>query len=281
MNQSSKTILTGVAQVVVAVLMLPINILLFLGLYLPFLCTALLAEFLMRFTKYGNVNFYPKEEFPWTKRLEENWRVIRSELDSLLTHVADVPNIQDVSDQKYLTQDDKWKSYIFNVGGKMYERSCLECPETAKLLATIPDLYFAQFSILMGNKHLKAHHGLYKGVLNCHLALLVPPNPKDCRLRVEDEYANWEEGEIFIFDDRKEHEAWNDSDSIRVVLIIHVIRPLPFPLSTLNRLLLAITSYIHPATKSVWKRQAEWFKHVDEKRKHVPAEIATSRQKST
>lgn len=38
-----------------------------------------------------------------------------------------------------------------------------------------------------------------------------------------------------IFDDSHPHEVWNESDSQRVVLFVDVERPLPFPLSVVNR----------------------------------------------
>lgn len=253
-------------QAVVALLLLPVQLVMLVFVALPFLCICWLAELMITCTKNGNVNFYPKEAIPWVPMLESNWKVIRSELDGILGNVGDLPNIQDISPQANLTQDDKWKSYLFNIAGKMDERNCAECPGTAQLLGKIPDLYFAQFSILTGKKHIPAHRGLYKGVLNCHLALLVPENRELCRIRVTNEYQTWEEGKVLIFDDRKVHEVWNDADSIRVVLIIHVIRPLPFPLSSLNRLLLKITQEHNPVLKSVRKKQKEWFDRIDQKR---------------
>ncbi|MCB1614287.1 MAG: aspartyl/asparaginyl beta-hydroxylase domain-containing protein, partial [Xanthomonadales bacterium] len=35
----------------------------------------------------------------------------------------------------------------------------------------------------------------------------------------------WEEGKLMIFDDSFEHEAWNDSDQTRVVLIFDTWNP--------------------------------------------------------
>jgi len=254
-------------RVVIGVLLLPIHLLMFLLVGLPFLCLCLFSELMITCTKYGNVNFYPKERIPWVPELESNWMAIRAELDRVLQNVNELPNIQDISPQSALTQDDKWKSYLFNIAGQMDERSCAECPETARLLGEIPDLYFAQFSILTSKKHIPPHRGHYKGVLNCHLALLVPEDREQCRLRVTNEIQTWEEGKVLIFDDRKVHEAWNDADSIRVVLIIHIIRPLPFPLDRLNRWLLKVTRRYSPVVQSVRRKQEEWFEQLDAKKK--------------
>ena len=39
-----------------------------------------------------------------------------------------------------------------------------------------------------------------------------------------------------MVDDTYEHEVWNDTDQQRVVLFVDFLRPPPFPVSTLNAL---------------------------------------------
>ena len=227
----------------------------------------MLNEWLISFTRHGRANFYPKDEFAWPAELEANWHVIRGELDALLENLEDIPAIQEVStEQLPLSQDDKWRSFILNVTGTPLERNCQQCPQTARLLARIPDLIFAQFSILAPGKHIEAHRGPYKGILNCHLGLLVPNKREDCRIRVRDETVFWEEGKLFIFDDTRNHEVWNDTDSIRVVLIIHVVRPLPFPLSTVNRWIRNISAR-SASMRSLHDNLKIWFQHLDEKQR--------------
>ena len=51
----------------------------------------------------------------------------------------------------------------------------------------------------------------------------------DCRYRVGFEERRWTVGELLIFDDSIEHEARNDSDELRVVLIFDVWNPLLEP----------------------------------------------------
>jgi aspartyl/asparaginyl beta-hydroxylase (cupin superfamily) len=54
------------------------------------------------------------------------------------------------------------------------------------------------------------------------LPLIVPPR---CGFRVGATNVEWRVGEAFVFDDTIEHEAWNDSDELRVVLILDVWPP--------------------------------------------------------
>jgi beta-hydroxylase len=96
----------------------------------------------------------------------------------------------------------------------------------------------AMISILAPGKHIPPHRGPYKGVLRFHLGLLIPGPPGACRIRIDTETRPWVEGRSLIFDDSFEHEAWNDTGSLRAVLFVDFVRPLPFPLSLLNRVML-------------------------------------------
>ena len=58
-----------------------------------------------------------------------------------------------------------------------------------------------------------------------------------CALRVGNDTRPWREGEIVIFDDTIEHEAWNPTQELRVVLIFDVWRP---ELSDKERALVAV-----------------------------------------
>jgi aspartyl/asparaginyl beta-hydroxylase (cupin superfamily) len=50
--------------------------------------------------------------------------------------------------------------------------------------------------------------------------------PASCgKLRCGSEERAWEEGRLMIFDDSIEHEAWNNSDEERVVLLFEIWRP--------------------------------------------------------
>ena len=58
----------------------------------------------------------------------------------------------------------------------------------------------------------------------------------NCKIRVGDDIGHWEEGRGLVFDDSYEHEVWNDTDEVRVVLFIDFLRPLPPFAAFLNRL---------------------------------------------
>lgn len=217
------------------------------------------VEWLISCTRTGKATFIPAAELPWTNELEANWSSVRAESESVLTNLAAVPNYQELSKaQELLTQDDRWKSFLLYVAPHPIEKNCARCPVTAKLLEKVPGLLFAMFSILDGPKHIPPHRGPYKGLLNCHLPLLVPGDGRACRIRVGNDVACWEEGHMLVFDDTHEHEAWNDTDSIRVVLLFYVTRPLPFPLSVLNGIVMRIIRR-SPFLRDFARKQNRWF----------------------
>jgi aspartyl/asparaginyl beta-hydroxylase (cupin superfamily) len=103
------------------------------------------------------------------------------------------------------------------------------------VLKQIPDVLQAFFSIMSPGKHVPAHRGVSLGFLRYHMAFVVPErNPPT--MRVGDRFITWRERECFVFDDTLEHEIVNTSDGVRVVLIIDVMRPLPWHLALMNRL---------------------------------------------
>jgi len=207
--------------------------------------------------------FLDPATFPWTRRLEENWKMIRAELDEVMRHRKDLPNFQDISpDQRSLSQDDGWKTYFFYAYGFRARGNCERCPETARLLKEIPGMKTAFFSILAGGKRLPEHRGPYKGVLRYHLGLMVPQPEVSCGIRVADQTRHWQEGKSLVFDDTYRHEAWNETSRDRVVLFMDFVRPLRFPASLLNWVLLkaiALSPFVLGAkgNYTAWEKRFE------------------------
>ncbi|WP_245602650.1 aspartyl/asparaginyl beta-hydroxylase domain-containing protein [Gloeothece verrucosa] len=183
----------------------------------------------------GDSIFFDTEQFPWSKELEKNWQVIRSELEQVLPFVNELPNFQEISERQYkIANDDRWKTYFFYAFGYKSQKNCERCPQTAKLIEKIPGLKVAFFSILAPGKHIPEHRGKHKGLIRYHLGLMAPEPKAACRIRVADQIAYWEEGKSLIFDDTFLHEVWNDTEGYRAILFLDIARPLRFPWSLIN-----------------------------------------------
>jgi len=180
--------------------------------------------------------FYDPREFSWTSRLEAGWRDVREELEQVLAGQQPVPSFESVSEeQARIVQPERWRTFFFYAYGHRVEAGCMRCPKTAALLDSIPGMSTAMFSILTPGTRITPHRGPFKGVLRYHLGLVVPPDPERCAIRVAEETRSWQEGRGLVFDDTNEHEAWNETDEVRVVLFVDFLRELRFPLSALNR----------------------------------------------
>jgi beta-hydroxylase len=206
----------------------------------------------------GDEAFLPLERFPWVEQVEANVEVIRQEVEAVLADREALPSFQEISkDQVAITNDDRWKTF-FLYGYGFTADLCVElCPKTAEIMRQIPGLTTAMFSILSPRKHILAHRGPYKGVLRYHLGLIVPQQKEQCRIRVGDEIRHWEQGRSMIFDDTFDHEVWNDTDETRVVLFVDVLRPLPFPESLINKLIVKAIG-ISPFVLDAKRNQRAW-----------------------
>jgi aspartyl/asparaginyl beta-hydroxylase (cupin superfamily) len=78
------------------------------------------------------------------------------------------------------------------------------------------------FSQLRPGARIPPHHGFVNTRLIVHLPLVVPSG---CAFRVGNETRAWVEGRAWLFDDTIEHEAWNESDRTRVILLFETWRP--------------------------------------------------------
>jgi len=211
--------------------------------------------------------FFELERFPWVADVEASWKVIREELEGVLEDHEGLANFQDISkDQIEITDDDRWKTFFLYGYGFEAKLGVQMCPRTAAIMRGIPGMTTAMFSVLSPHKHILDHRGPYKGVLRYHLGLIVPQDAQACRIRVGEDFRNWREGRSMIFDDTFNHEVWNDTDETRVVLFVDVLRPLPFPESLINRLIVKAIGY-SPFVLDARRNQEAWEERYLERRR--------------
>lgn len=78
-------------------------------------------------------------------------------------------------------------------------------------------------SVLEPGTHIPPHYGGSNAKLTLHLPLVIPPG--DAAIRVDDETRGWRSGDMVIFDDTFEHEAWNRTSQPRAVLLLKAYHP--------------------------------------------------------
>lgn len=180
------------------------------------------------------IQFYDTADFDWVPAVEAATAAIREELVALLSAGAEGfrPYMQAHADRPRadvnpLLDNNDWSALFLCENGQMSDDVIARCPATWEALQVAPmrritNSPTVMFSLLRPGARITAHTGTHNARLICHLPLIVPPN---CHFRVGNEVREWEVGKLLIFDDSIEHEAWNDSDEDRVVLIFDIWRP--------------------------------------------------------
>jgi beta-hydroxylase len=214
-----------------------------------------LNRFLTRYSKVGDPVVFENGQFPWTKDLEAHLDEIRAEVIRL-GEIHDVlPTFHEVSPyQKRISKGGGWKTlWLYGFGHDSPIAQEL-CPVTTRLVKQIPGLRTAFFSMLAPRTHIPSHTGVYKGLLNCHLGIIIPKQTEKCRMQVGDELVVWQAGQSYVFDDTNRHEVWNDTGQERTVLMLQFDRPFRQPgllVSQLSLWALQFTSYLRKPRQNI------------------------------
>ena len=180
------------------------------------------------------IEFYERADFPWLDAIEAAADDIREELIGVLAAGREQlePYVarRETPDARWraLNNSRDWGVFYLWKAGEAVEANMARCPKTVAALSAWPKCELpgsaptAVFSILEAKTRIPPHTGVNNARLICHLPLIVPPK---CGLRVGAETREWQPGKAFVFDDTIEHEAWNDSDDTRAVLIFDIWNP--------------------------------------------------------
>ncbi len=216
-----------------------------------------LTSWVARTSRVPVTPFMSAEHFAWIPGLESHWREIRRELEGVLAFRDDLPAFHSINRDATDIGSERWKSFFFYGFGLRSDVNCARCPQTAALLANIPGMSTALFSILEPGARLPRHTGPWKGVIRYHLGLMVPKEWSKCGIEVNGEVAHWQEGKSLVFDDTYQHSVWNDTNETRVVLFLDILRPCRFPGSWVNKAVLKAAAWT-PFIRSSRRHELAW-----------------------
>ncbi len=124
-----------------------------------------------------------------------------------------------------LVETGKWKSRAFLVWGK---KDKLLQHEKGKdifhIFQNIPGLVSLSVSVLTPCTIVKPHHGDTDAIYRIHIPVFIPARLPQCGLRVNNIEKGWNDAEPIAFCDAHLHEAWNQTDKARIILIADVVR---------------------------------------------------------
>lgn len=174
---------------------------------------------------------------PWAARLRDAFPAIRDE--AVRTFAEDQQAFGDFVQLKgnarmsdYVggsAATPAWEAFFFYRRGKRFDTNHQRCPETSAVLESLDLCRIADqtpeicFSLLKAGSHILPHFGVSNTRTVMHLPLVVPA---DCALHLLGVGEHhWREGELMMFDDTFEHEAWNRSNSHRLILLMDCWNP--------------------------------------------------------
>ena len=191
---------------------------------------------LLYYPQLPAIPFYDRSHFPWLSEIETATDIVREEYERVYREDNDVfaPYIQmppgaPVNQWAELNKSRSWSTFFLWRDGVRQDANCARCRKTVELMDRLPLARqtgygpTVMFSVLAPHTPIPPHTGSTNTRLIAHLPLVLPG---PARFRVGNETREWKMGEAWVFDDSIEHEAWNDADKPRGILIFDVWNPL-------------------------------------------------------
>ena len=182
-----------------------------------------------------SIEFYDDSLFPWMPEVEGYFEAILDEVQQELARGQDAfsPYVQlpmgvPVDQWAVLNHSQTWTTLSLKSRGQVVTENADRFPKTLEALDLLPQPSVpnrspvAVLSALKPHTRIPPHHGVSNTRLVFHLPLIVPDH---CGFRVGSETRPWVPGKAWVFDDTIEHEAWNNSDQLRVILLTDVRNP--------------------------------------------------------
>ncbi|MFZ5618154.1 MAG: aspartyl/asparaginyl beta-hydroxylase domain-containing protein [Pseudomonadota bacterium] len=191
---------------------------------------------LLYFPALPPVSYFERSLFPWIEEFEASTEDIRRDLRSILNSPAadefspyiNYPPGAPVNQWGQLNKSKRWSSYFFWKDGSRNEDAHQRAPKTGAAIGRAP-LFDAPgfgpaafFSSLAAHSHIPPHVGSSNVRSIVHLPLELPG---PAWFRVGNERRDWKIGEAFVFDDSIDHEAMNEADATRTILIVDIWNP--------------------------------------------------------
>lgn len=181
------------------------------------------------FSKVPSTPYLDVRQFPEMDQVRTNWQMIRDEALKLFDegYIRAAAGYNDVGFNSFFRTG--WKRFYLKWYDDFLPSAKSLCPKTTELLAGIPSIHAAMFTLLPPGGKLVSHRDPFAGSVRYHLGL-VTPNSDTCKIVVDGQPYAWHDGEDVMFDETYIHHAENKSDKTRLILFCDVERPLSNPL---------------------------------------------------
>jgi len=178
----------------------------------------------------------------------ENFKILKKEVEDMISKTDNGDSLLMMSKtlngaNEYVGSyrniiNDKVKAWRFvniKIGKEFTKDANKHFPFLVKLLKGLPEVTTCAISVLQEGVRIPIHTGYYKGIMRYMMPIIVPKDRENVFLCVNEKKYNWTEGEGVLWDDNFPHKVYNNTNEIRVVIFMDVIRPLCRVANYLNK----------------------------------------------
>jgi aspartate beta-hydroxylase len=188
----------------------------------------------------------PVAHFPASERFSAAWQPLRDEALCVADNLSAIPRFHEIMPQQVaISANDErdWRMFIVKAYGVTVPKNAAQCPVLAALVSSAPEVLSATLSFLAPGKRIPEHRGPFRGVIRYYLGLSVPLAPDGLPgtvLTVDGTEYRIGNGQWLLWDDTFAHEVRNDTENVRIALLLDVRRRgMPLDMEMLSRLLIA------------------------------------------
>jgi ornithine lipid ester-linked acyl 2-hydroxylase len=171
--------------------------------------------------KGNEENFVQVGNEPWAVSLLEVYEDIKNELSQFLQKNEMVPYFH----QGMVNKRDTWKTIGLKFWNVEIEKYKKHFPLAHQWLNQNKEVVSVSFSLLEPHSRILPHSGDTNAIYRVHLGIDIPEGLPRCGFRVKEQWHPWKEREFLAFLDAFEHEAVNDTEKSRCIIMLDVIRP--------------------------------------------------------
>lgn len=176
--------------------------------------------------------FWNTDDFPWCKKLKSKYKQMYREFKQATENMERLQSEGNNVWAGALTDDassygEGWRTLVLMDRGRWDPVNCNLFPVAAKAVydsgAPVVEVFFAS---MKPQTDIKPHSDFTNFVLTSHLGMDIPYSGENkCRLTIGDETREWINGEIMMFDTSIIHDAVNESDKTRYILMLRLWHP--------------------------------------------------------
>ena len=176
--------------------------------------------------------FWDTKDFVWCQELQSKYKAIRNEFLKVTDNMEALQRKGNNIWAGALTDDagsygKGWRTLVLMNRGQWDPVNTNLFPVTAKAVrdsgCPAVEVFFAS---MKGGSKIEPHTDFTNFVLTSHLGVKIPASGENkCRLTVGDTTNQWLDGDVMLFDTSIQHDAINESDETRYILMLRVWHP--------------------------------------------------------